>query len=245
MRRHERYAEFKKIYEQDENEPPLYFAEIDEYERCLQLIGLCYLLHRRDLFPRITAMEDPNYYGHDVVYEELLAYELKIGMTPISCSTKSRYEHLLDAMYVQIHDEESLDDIKKYCKDWFPSLKKAPWHNSHLRMTETDGDYFGYWAFEAGAVVYLLELDDSTIDHMVYPKDLVAWARANEHLSSDLQTKVRCPANNPCPKTGYWSTPAKLGSRSHFNQGDIMPDFPNSSYGKTIWMWDQNQNDAS
>jgi len=53
--------------------------------------------------------------------------------------------------------------------------------------------------------------------------------------------KLRCEANNPCPKTGYWSTPAKLGSRRHFQQGEIMPDFPASTYGITIWMWDQNQ----
>ena len=26
-----------------------------------------------------------------------------------------------------------------------------------------------------------------------------------------------------------------------FKQGDVMPDFPDSSYGATIWYWDQNQ----
>ena len=44
-------------------------------------------------------------------------------------------------------------------------------------MTSTEGAYFGYWAFEAGAVAYLYGIDDNQISHMVYPKDLVAYAR--------------------------------------------------------------------
>lgn len=237
---YERYAELKKIYEEDENEPPFYFAEIDEYERCIQLIGLCYLLHRRDLLPRIAAMQDPIYSGTDTLYEDLLAFELEQRFDVDQWYHDKPYRDLVNSLY---RDEsgESIEDLKKYCNNWFPSLKKAPWHNSHLRMTETDGDYFGYWAFEAGAVIYLLELDDSTIDHMVYPSDLVAWARANEHLSEETQTKLRCEANNSCPKTGYWWTVAKQNSRAHFKQGEIMPNFPGSTYGITIWMWDQNQ----
>ena len=240
---YETYTKFKRIYEQDEQHTPLYFAEIDEYERCLQLIALCYLLHRRDLIPRIAAMEDPNYYGHDVVYEEFLAYALDDRYDTDQIFHKKCYEPLLAAMYEET-DANSIQDIKKYCSNWFPSLKKAPWHNSHLRMTETDGNYFGYWAFEAGAMVYLLKLDDSTIDHMVYPRDLVAWARANEHLLEETENKLRCEADQPCPKTGYWWTPAKQNSRAYFKQGNLMPDFPNSSYGETIWQWSPDQDDS-
>lgn len=237
---HEKYAELKKIYEQDENEPPLYFAEIDEYERCLQLISLCYLLHRRDLLPRIAAMQDPIYSGTDTIYEDLLAFDMEDRFDVDQWYHDKPYRDLVNSLY-RDESAESIEDLKKYCKNWFIGLKKAPWHNSHLRMTETDGDYFGYWAFEAGAVAYLLELDDSGIDHMVYPRDLVAWARANEHLSKSTPDKLRCEANHTCPKTGYWWTPAKENSRGHFKQGEIMPDFPSSSYGVTIWQWDQNQ----
>ncbi|XZG71817.1 hypothetical protein ACTSKR_08155 [Chitinibacteraceae bacterium HSL-7] len=51
----------------------------------------------------------------------------------------------------------------------------------------------------------------------------------------------RVEANVPCPITGYWSTPAKQDSRKLFKQGETMPDFPGSSYGATIWYWDQHQ----
>jgi hypothetical protein len=52
---------------------------------------------------------------------------------------------------------------------------------------------------------------------------------------------VRCEAGHPCPKTGYWWTPAKQNSRAYFQQGEVMPDFPDSSYGATIWQWDVTQ----
>ncbi len=58
---------------------------------------------------------------------------------------------------------------------------------------------------------------------------------------NELPVKVRINANETCPQTGYWHTPAKLNSRALFTQGDVMPDFPDSSYGATIWYWDQNQ----
>ena len=51
----------------------------------------------------------------------------------------------------------------------------------------------------------------------------------------------RIEADKTCPQTGYWHTPAKQNSRALFKQGDVMPDFPDSSYGATIWYWDTNQ----
>jgi hypothetical protein len=53
--------------------------------------------------------------------------------------------------------------------------------------------------------------------------------------------RLRCDAGDPCPRTGYWFTPAQSGSRRHFQSGEIMPSF-NSAYGLTIWRWDGNQN---
>jgi hypothetical protein len=45
---------------------------------------------------------------------------------------------------------------------------------------------------------------------------------------------------NPCPKTGFWATPAQAGSRRHFKEGDLMPDLK-SDYGLTIWQWSERQ----
>ena len=52
------------------------------------------------------------------------------------------------------------------------------------------------------------------------------------------QAKGRCPANQPCPISGYWFTLAKADSRAYFKKGDIMPDYPNNNWGQVIWQFD-------
>jgi hypothetical protein len=52
--------------------------------------------------------------------------------------------------------------------------------------------------------------------------------------------RLRVEGGQPCPQAGYWFTPAKIGSRRHFNEGESMPVF-DSNFGSTIWQWDSNQ----
>lgn len=49
------------------------------------------------------------------------------------------------------------------------------------------------------------------------------------------------PGGSPCPEAGWWFTPAKSGSRRHFKAGETMPE-TDSSYGHTLWQWDEVQN---
>lgn len=53
---------------------------------------------------------------------------------------------------------------------------------------------------------------------------------------------LRCEAGQPCPRTGYWFTPAKADSRRRFDQGKTMPSL-GGDYGVTIWQWDERQAD--
>ena len=173
---YERYQQALSLYEKEADTAVFYFREMVHYSRLMQLIGLAYLFHRRDLLARIAALADTNFYGQDALYEELLDYALPDRMDTDQLFHARPYEHLVHAMYRDT-DEESIEDLQKYVQAWYPAMKHVPWHDGHLRMTATDEDYFGYWAFEAGAVAFLCELDDSAITHMVYPKDLVAYAR--------------------------------------------------------------------
>ena len=50
----------------------------------------------------------------------------------------------------------------------------------------------------------------------------------------------RCEAGQPCPKAGFWSTPARAGSRQRFEVGQPMPEV-GGDYGATIWQWDDMQ----
>ena len=201
---YEHYQKALADYEQIPEIAPLGMGNIGDYERCMQLIGLCYLLHRRDLLSRIAALEDPGYEGEDALYEDLLAYELSDRTDTDELLHLELYDPLLGAMYDDT-DEESKQDLNEYLNHWYPAFKYIPWHDGHLRIDGTEGDYFGYWAFEAGAVAYLCDINDSHINHMIYPKDLVAWARANKHLEQEVPVStagLRVPGGKACPQTG-------------------------------------------
>jgi hypothetical protein len=232
----------------DSGMPPLRFGEIGDYEQTMQVISLCHLLHRTDLLPRIADMFDPFYRAQDTLYEDLLAYGMDDRYDVDKWFHDKPYRLLINSFYRDT-EEESIDDIKAYLDAWYPAMKDAPGHDSHLTANEEEGgSYVGYWAIEAAAATFLLELDDSSYrDHLLYPKDLVDFARsfqagqgADGHGSNRLS--LRCEAGQPCPKTGYWMTPAKAGSRRYFQQGEVMPTVT-SDYGSTIWQWDNDQSD--
>lgn len=217
---------------------PLSFFERSQYEKVLQLVGLCFLLHRKDLLLRLAKLIDPSYYGWDAVYEELLAYQLEGRYDTEDLRFYEPYQLLIDIMFND-SDEERLSALSEYLLVWYPSFKDEPLHGSHERIIGNEGSYFGYWSFEAGALAFLNELDDSNIDHMVYPKDLVKFAREFVPFENDISnpsTKtLRCEAGQICPKTGEWYSPANNMEKRHFNQGDVMPEIKDSPWGLTIW----------
>jgi hypothetical protein len=52
--------------------------------------------------------------------------------------------------------------------------------------------------------------------------------------------RLRCEAGQPCPRAGFWFTPARVNSRRQFKAGEVMPDV-GGDYGATIWQWDEQQ----
>lgn len=203
-----------------------------QYEECVQVIGFCILLHRTDLLKRFVKLIDSaGYEGDDTLYEDLLCKVLP-GRHDIDQWYHDVYSPLVQAIYAKTKEEAS-DFLKTYCKQWYPAFKQAPWHDTHHQGE--GGSYVGYWAIEAGAIAFLYGIDDSKIDHMVYPKALVEYAR-NYKGAIDSQIN-RIIAGEPCSKTGYWFTPAQANSRRHFQQGEIMPSISDSRWGDTLWYW--------
>lgn len=210
------------------------FGENDDYECFLQGVGLCILLGRGELIPRLTAIFDRDNKGQDALYEFFASFYDNNRIKTDELFFKRPFAGLLKVIRASSPQEAS-KLLDKYCKDWYPAFKKAPWHDSHLSIVDDEGSYTGYWAFEAGAVAFLLNIDDSQIDHMVYPKDLVAYARA--HTATGATQIPRIEAGQPCTHTGYWFTPAQANSRRHFKQGESMPSFDDSRWGATLWYW--------
>ena len=108
-----------------------------------------------------------------------------------------------------------------------------------IKGLELNNPFVGYdeeMAVEYAAIATgspVTEAVDTTWHFVSQP---AAWAMtaANLHL--------RCEAGQACPKSGYWMTPAKSGSRRFFSQGAPMPEVV-SDYGSTIWQWDSDQSD--
>ena len=63
----------------------------------------------------------------------------------------------------------ALERLKKYLGEWYRSLETKT-HESKWNI------HTGYWCWEAGALVKILELDDSSLkDQQYYPYDMVHW----------------------------------------------------------------------
>ncbi|MEE4088020.1 PoNe immunity protein domain-containing protein [Pseudomonas viridiflava] len=203
-----------------------------QYEECVQVFSFCILLHRVDLLVRFVALLDgAGYKGEDTLYEDLLRKVLP-GREDVDEWYHDIYSDLIHAVYAD-EQSEAAHLLAQYCKKWYPEFKQSPWHDSHLDGDE--GSYVGYWAIEAGAIAFLYNIDDSKIDHMVYPKDLVEYARNYQGANGTQINRVA--AGDPCTKTGYWFTPAQANSRRHFQQGEIMPSISDSTWGDTLWYW--------
>ncbi|BDT67985.1 hypothetical protein os1_21660 [Comamonadaceae bacterium OS-1] len=136
------------------------------------------------------------------------------------CSTLyhlALYDDLLGAAWED--PAESAQCMGTFLKGWYKYYKNASWHGAHLRFgnvaTSPDwAGYYGYWAWEAAAVAYLYEQDDSSYrDHLVYPKDIVAWARQQGPVPktytppSSTEPSLSALPGQPCPKAGLWYAP--------------------------------------
>ncbi|MET0775641.1 MAG: PoNe immunity protein domain-containing protein [Pseudomonas mandelii] len=171
-------------YQDAPNISPLAIDDwLNQYEEAVQVISLCILLHRTDLLSRfVKFIDDAGYAGEDTLYEALLN-KVMPNRHDVDEWYHDVYTPLIQAIYTDSEDEPP-KLLKKYCEHWYPAFKQSPWHDSHLHGDE--GSYVGYWAFEAGAIAFLYGIDDSKIDHMVYPRDLVDYARCHSASNASV-----------------------------------------------------------
>lgn len=108
-------------------------------------------------------------------------------------------------------------------------------------MVYHTGDEPGELARYQGAKPYFTRFDAAS-DKL--GASLVAGLEASSTLGVDgrldQSMRLRCEAGQPCPKTGFWFTPARAGSRQRFEVGQVMPEV-GGDYGATIWQWDDQQ----
>lgn len=69
---------------------------------------------------------------------------------------------------------QAIERLKKYLsKEWYQGHRGNGWYDDHKSKW---GVHFGYWSFESGALVKILELDDAILkDQQYYPYDMVHY----------------------------------------------------------------------
>jgi hypothetical protein len=245
---YEKYADALLELPDDDYHPPFIMNDmIDNYIDYLHLLCAAILLHREDLIPRIHGLiEETDFDGVDLVIEELLIPFLP-NRPDLDEWLWKPYRPLLEAKYEDMPQERS-KGMQKYVKSWYKNLKGiAHFWGAHEKIKPEFSPYFGYWAMCAAAFSYLYDIDDSSYrDEIVYPKDMVDYARSKPRRTAEEAAKLvpqelrRCEGGKACPETGLWFTPAKTDSQQVFRKGDAMPIY-NTDYGMTIWYWVQGQ----
>lgn len=226
---------------------PAYFEDLFHFQLVLDLVCVGLLLGEGDAVRRAAGWLT-RYRGTDMLFEALVERVVPDPRDIEEFFHEQPYGLLVDAIYTADTPEEASAYVKRYLDGWYKAFEGVPWHNGHLQATEEYSNYEGYWAFEAAAVCVIHGIDDSSFrDHLVYPKDLADWARAQgvmDHIGPGAGPEgagpaavLRCEANQPCPRSGFWFTPARAGSRQRFEQGQVMPEV-GGDYGTTIWQWD-------
>jgi len=149
---------------------------VESYGKMLQVLSLAYLLNVSDAdFQILVGIID-----RDNISDNL--YEFIIEARLSRCTQKREEEYDKDKsvvlkVYKRLREATKEDDkekasqlVKGYIeKDFYH--KHCGFYQSHKSKFDI---YFGYWSFEAAAVVRIRGLDDSSFrDHPYYPSDLV------------------------------------------------------------------------
>jgi hypothetical protein len=145
--------------------------------------------------------------------------------------------------------------MTKFLHSWYKYFEGASWHNAHLRFGKIEdapdwANYYGYFAWEAAAMVYLYDLDDSAYrNHVLYPKDLVDWAfkqgkapKSYVPDPSSFPIQLAAHPGEPCPKAGKWFCPNLKNREVTLQLGEPMPGVnQRGSFGMPIWYYCKEQ----
>jgi hypothetical protein len=115
------------------------------------------------------------------------------------------------------------EELTKY---WAPMARMA----ENIRYT-VDGN----WDAHADDPYWIL--DEEYTGPIDWPAN---WRDDVADLAGSASPHLSIEAGQPCPREGWWFTPAKAGSRRFFVVGQVMPAFT-TDYGATLWQWDEQQ----
>ena len=167
---------------------PMPWCDVEHYLKTLHLIALRYLLQREDLLPRLLEVILANAEDDlepDTTIEDFLDYHFKNRPDPNYVQMGKHAILFGEAMRGETK-EEQLEELNAYLKDWYRKMVGMSDLEYQTHRDPEQNGYCGYWAFEAAAIAYLDDLDDTELRKSpYYPKDMVDWAREQKRKRED------------------------------------------------------------
>ena len=184
----EEYAETSHLYNLSPDAGGRYVWHIslgteDYWYIALRLVCFGLLTGYADQMQRIMPIIDyteatPEGQEKDGLIERLVApFVAGRGTPPDNARRHLPYRKLFKVFNAQPEKRPAL--MLQYLEDWYEASRREPYYEQHPRADIDEGfTYYGYWSWEAAAVTWLLDIDDTSYrDHQFYPKDLVDFAR--------------------------------------------------------------------
>ena len=210
---------------------PMLWCDVEHYLKTLHLIALCYLLQREDLLPRLLEVILANAEDDlepDTTIEDFLDYHFKNRPDPDYVQMGKHAILFGEAMRGETK-EEQLEELNAYLKDWYHEMVGMSDLEYQTHLDPEQNGFCGYWAFEAAAIAYLDDLDDTELrQYPYYPKDMVDWAREQKLKHEQDQDRsgnlpLLLNAGTPAPFSGRYGTDNFIGHEIQINQGELLP----------------------
>ena len=152
------------------------FNVLSEYVDTLQMLSIAILLRDTKSVKRIAWILR-SHRGTDALFEELLEPFVDDEVLCDYCIHGEPFDTLVESFFTE-HDSAIIEKISSYSERWYPAMEQHPrWYDGHLHVGMSGAaPYFGYWAFEAAATAFLLDVDSRGIQSIVFPRDLVTFA---------------------------------------------------------------------
>ncbi|WP_322033147.1 PoNe immunity protein domain-containing protein [Paraburkholderia sp. J76] len=203
-------------------------TQLDAYVYVFWLLALCRLLGHSEFIPTVIGWVDKTLEfnrGRDGLFENVVQALTGTHVeAPRVVLHAVPYRPLASATIRKPDERPAL--VKEFVEGWYKGMKPTYWYGAH-----TDGLYFGYWCLEAALVTVLWDIDDSSYrDNLVYPKDLVDFAREREAAASAADTPkphISRRTGEQCPHTGRWGvleSPGAFLQERMFKKGDTFPE---------------------
>ncbi|MDN2702182.1 DUF1911 domain-containing protein [Janthinobacterium sp. SUN100] len=237
----ELYAKYNEEYDnsqKNENDRgfPHFALPGKEYNKVNRMLCFAILLGWDGLVARLIRIIDFNNHEKDGMIERILSYYSEDRSVSLNdCVRHLPYFKTLKIFSASEKDRPAL--MAEYLEDWYHASRREPYYDAHTR----DISFWGYWSWEAAAITFLLDIDDSSYaSAQFYPKDLVDFARqarkdyAPEGTDPMAPDELRAKAGDPCPKAGLWQSLDVVPALRRYQQHEEMDNL-GSLYGLTVW----------